>query len=102
MNEPKVSMLVALSAFSSGVPVKPMNIAPGNSAFMALCILPDCVRCASSTKTNRLPLGANPDGTRERSSAMKSSLSRSRSLSSSLPRNLWTRDAISQGSCLLS
>ena len=29
MKLPKVSMLVALSALSSGVPVKPMNIASG-------------------------------------------------------------------------
>ena len=29
MKLPNVSMLVALSALSSGVPVKPMNIAPG-------------------------------------------------------------------------
>ena len=56
MNEPKVSMLVALSALSSGVPVKPMNIASGRSCFMAVCILPDCVRWASSTKTKMLPL----------------------------------------------
>ncbi|MEI2671077.1 MAG: hypothetical protein V9G13_08105 [Marmoricola sp.] len=29
-------MLVALSALSSGVPVKPMNIASGRSCFMAV------------------------------------------------------------------
>ena len=62
MKLPKVSMLVSLSAFSSGVPVKPMNIAPGSSCFIASCILPDCVRWASSTKTKRLPLAAKSVG----------------------------------------
>src|SRR5947209_6779203 len=56
MKLPNVSMLVSLSVLSSGVPVNPMNIAPGRSCFMAACIVPDCVRCALSTKTNKLLL----------------------------------------------
>ena len=44
MKLPNFSMLVVLSVLSSGVPVKPMNIAPGRSSFIASCILPDCVR----------------------------------------------------------
>ena len=62
MKEPKVSMLVALSALSSGVPVKPMNMASGSSCFMARCILPDWVRWASSTKTKKLPLALKSFG----------------------------------------
>ena len=62
MKLPNISMLVSLSALSSGVPVKPMNIASGSSFFMASCILPDCVRCASSTKTKRLPLAGKSFG----------------------------------------
>ena len=39
--EHDASMLVALSALSSGVPVKPINNASGNRLFMAPCSLPD-------------------------------------------------------------
>src|ERR1039458_4383 len=35
-------MLFCLSALSSGVPVKPMNTAPGKISFIASCSLPDC------------------------------------------------------------
>ena len=73
-------MLVALSALSSGVPVKPMNMAPGSSCFMAVCILPDCVRCASSTKTKRLPLAVKSFGILALRSLMKSPSASSRRL----------------------
>ena len=36
MYGPKISMLVCLSLFSSGVPVKPMNIASGSSCLHRL------------------------------------------------------------------
>ena len=85
------------------MPVKPMNIAPGSSFFMASCILPDCVRCASSTKTKRLPLGAKSFGTCSRSSRMNSSVGLARRHASlSEPRNLWMSEQISHSCDLLS
>jgi hypothetical protein len=41
MYGPKVSMLRRLSLFSKGVPVKPISMASGTSAFIASCSLPD-------------------------------------------------------------
>ena len=73
MKLPNFSRLVFLSVFSRGVPVKPMNIAPGSSSFIASCMLPDCVRCASSTKTKMLPLAAKSFGMAAISSRMNAS-----------------------------
>src|SRR5260221_10751851 len=56
MYGPKVSMERRLSSRSSGVPVNPISIAPGSSAFIASCSLPDWVRWHSSTKTKISPL----------------------------------------------
>jgi hypothetical protein len=73
-----------LVALSSGVPVKPMNIALGRIAFMALCSLPDWVRWHSSTKTKSRPwLEVRAAGC-DSDSSMKLSTS-----PSSLPPNLW-------------
>ena len=47
---------------------------------MASCILPDWVRWASSTKTNRLPLAVKSLGILAFSSAMKSASASSRAL----------------------
>ena len=102
MNDPKVSTLVALSALSSGVPVKPMNMAPGSSCFMASCILPDWVRWASSTKTNRLPLAEKSFGMKALSSLMKSAVASSWFSSLSAARNLWTSEQMSHSWLLLS
>ncbi len=62
---------------------------------MALCILPDWVRCASSTNTNRLPLAWKSFGIVALSSLMKSSLALSRADSSVELRNLCTSEQIS-------
>ena len=45
----------------------------------------------------QVALGAKPAGILAFSSAMKSSLASSSSRSSSLPRNLWTREQMSHG-----
>ena len=102
MNGPNVSMLVALSALSSGVPVKPMNMAPGSSRFMAECISPDWVRWASSTKTNRLPLAEKSFGMKALNSLMKSAATSSWFLSLPAARNLWTSEQMSHSWLLLS
>ena len=60
MYGPKVSMLRRLSDFRSGVPVKPIRMAPGRIAFIALCSLPDWVRWHSSTKTKISPAAWEP------------------------------------------
>ena len=65
-------MLVALSALSSGVPVKPMNIASGSSCLHRLVHLAALRAVASSTKTKRLPLAAKSVGSLAFSSVMKS------------------------------
>ena len=70
---------------------------------MASCILPDWVRCASSTKTNRLPLAR--EVLRDRGVQLADEV-RSRPPSASLlasePRNLWTSEQISHSADLLS
>ncbi|SIN33127.1 Uncharacterised protein [Mycobacteroides abscessus subsp. abscessus] len=101
MNEPKVSILVALSAFNSGVPVKPMNIASGNSSFMAVCMVPDCVRCASSTKTKMFPLAWKSLGMVAWSSSMNSVVASSSSESVSAARNLCTSEQINHSVLVL-
>ena len=68
-------MLFCLSFFSSGVPVKPINVAFGRSSFMALCSLPDWVRWASSTKTKSSPLAWKPSRRLLCTSWMKASTS---------------------------
>lgn len=100
MYGPKVSMLRRLSLLSSGVPVKPMVIAPGSSAFIASCSLPDWVRWHSSTKTKTSPLARKPLGRPCLISATKASMSLS-PISSPAP-NLWISEPISHSWLALS
>jgi hypothetical protein len=48
-NTSRVGLLVL--AAQSGVPVKPMKIAPSSQRFICLFMSPPCVRWHSSTKT---------------------------------------------------
>jgi hypothetical protein len=98
---PKISMLFFLSALRSGVPVKPMNTAPGRIAFMASCRSPDWVRWHSSTNTKRLPLALKPLGSAFFSSSTKLLMSPVPS-PSSLPPNLWMSEQSSHGAVALS
>ncbi len=89
MYPPKVSRLVALSCFSSGVPVKPMKTAFGSMAFITRWSLPLWVRWHSSTKTNSSPtvwLGW----------ASSSLMNWSKLATSFLP-NLWTSEQSRRG-----
>ena len=92
-------MLRCLSAFSSGVPVKPTNIASGRSSFIAACSFPDCVRWHSSTKTKNLPFGAKSSGRIFLSSSMNFSIESP--APDGLP-NLWISEQISDSVSVLS
>ena len=91
MYGPKVSMLRCLSPFSSGVPVKPISIAPGSSSAIAAWSFPDWVRWHSSTKTNVSPAAWNRAGAWRRTSATNASTS-----PSSAAPNFWISEPTSQ------
>ena len=78
-----------MSCLSSGVPVKPMNTAPGSSAFIVLCSLPLWVRWHSSTKMNNSP-------TAGLGCFFSSSMNASKSSTPFLP-NLWIKEQSRRG-----